>query len=158
MRVQHDLQEMVRWEEMPGSHRSLCVEQARAFLLGVHGWKDVKAPTPGVRHAGGGTFEPTIEDHNGHALRRADQEILRSLNVLRRQGVPQPLVPFYVAVWQEAQGIPSDDVSGSPGLEEAIVLAMVRVQGTAMLVGAYNQAQGDETMKEEITRRGLLRR
>lgn len=158
MRVRYELNEMTRWDGMSERDRGLCTDEARLFLVGSKKWIGAEATSPSVKHVGGGRFESTLEDHNDHLLKYIDQEILRHLNVLRRNGVNQPAVPFYVAVWNEAMAIPDNELDGSSEFETPIVLGMVRAQGTAMLVGSYNETPGDKHMMAELSRRGLIRR
>jgi len=156
MRPRAELQEMDRWNGMAPEDRDACIEEARKLLVTSKRWSlSVKWPDKSIRHVGEGRFEPVVEEHNAHLMERMDNTIKTHLDSLKASKVEMPLTPFYVAVWQEAMAIPGDQ---SAGFDKAIVLAMLRVQSTAHLVGAFKNDPDNTEMRAELVRRGLLRR
>jgi len=156
MRPRAVLNEMERWAELALSEQEACVDEARKMLVTSKRWApSVQWPDKSVRHVGEGAFEPVVEEYNQHLMERLDSTIRRHLDALKDAKVRMPLTPFYVAVWEQGMAIPEDQAQQ---FDKAIVLAMLRVQSTAHLVGAFNKNPKDEEMRAELVRRQLLRR
>lgn len=148
------MDEMKTWMALSDPHQERVIQEAQKLLRWCVSWADQVRPwrhfLEGLRVRG------AVEESNEHLVDRLDATVMRTLSGLKQAGVPRPLVPLYVAIWQSAMAIEDSELERQHEL--AVVLAMIRVQSTARLVYRYNLKPGDKILAAELKRRGLIRR
>jgi len=142
--------EMAVWDTLSEAAQARVLESGRRLVSWAKRVASQVYPAPRNRVADG-CVVCRIELANEHVLDRYDKAILRQLDALQGDGIQRPLLPLYVATWKRAmEGEMSDDE------EVAVLLLMLRVQGTAQVAINMKADPGNQETVRELRQRGLL--
>jgi hypothetical protein len=142
--------EMAIWDALPEAAQAQVMESGRRLVSWAQRLSSHVYPPPANRLVGARVV-CRIELANEHVLDRFDKSILRQLDALQGKGIRLPLLPLYVATWKQAmEGEMSEEE------ERAVLLLMMRVQGTAQLAINMKADPGNQETVREMRQRGLL--
>jgi hypothetical protein len=138
------------WDALPEKGQELALESGRRLISWAKRVGSQAYP-PVPSKVMNGRVVCRIELANEHILGRFDKSILRQLDKLKSGGIERPLLPLYVATWKRA-------MEGEMSAEEevAVLLLMMRVQGTAQLAINMTADPGNQEFARELRQRGLL--
>lgn len=145
------MREMAVWDGLSDAHRERALESGRRLVGWARRLGSQVYPPPRPR-ADRRRLHCRIEASNEGLLGRLDKTIMRQLDAMRDDGVARPLLPLYVATWKKAmEGEMAHDE------ETAVLLLMMRIQGTAQLAVNLNANPSDQETWREMQQRGLLK-